>query len=128
MVLIQLGHDFIMAETLPLCQRKSDMAVSNSRSPMRRRLRLIDREGDAAGLVAVGGGEDARVWTSVDGITWPRVAHDESIFGGADDQWMQSVTVGGAGLIAVWSQRSNSPFNSRGSEVDAAVWIGTVQD
>jgi hypothetical protein len=29
MVLVQLGHDLIMAETLPLYQRKSDMTISD---------------------------------------------------------------------------------------------------
>ena len=58
-----------------------------------------------AGVVAVGadGGfyatrGDAVVWTSVDGITWSRVPHDEAVFGGAE---MYSVTVGGGGLVAV---------------------------
>jgi hypothetical protein len=57
------------------------------------------------GLVAVGadgGFYDTRpyavVWTSVDGVTWSRVAHDEATFGGAE---MHSVTVAGAGLVAV---------------------------
>jgi len=57
------------------------------------------------GLVAVGldwpgDGEDERaaVWTSVDGIDWSRVPHDEAVFG---DAWMNSVTAGGPGLVAV---------------------------
>jgi hypothetical protein len=54
------------------------------------------------GLVAVGVGDTggAAVWTSVDGITWSRVAHDEAVFGGGE---MNSVTVGGPGLVAVGS-------------------------
>jgi hypothetical protein len=71
---------------------------------------------------------DAAVWTSVDGLTWTRLPSESAIFGEESYQWMQSVTVGGPGLIAVGSQRSNSRFNSRGSEVDAAVWIATVED
>jgi hypothetical protein len=74
------------------------------------------------GLVAVGGaghgwnnGGDAAVWTSVDGITWSRVPHDETILGGSGTQWMNSVTMGGPGLIAVGS--SGVEFSS-----DAAVW------
>ena len=39
--------------------------------------------------------------TSVDGITWSRVPHDEAAFGGA--VWMASVTAGGPGLVAVGS-------------------------
>jgi hypothetical protein len=60
------------------------------------------------GLVAVGSvgndvDADAAVWTSVDGITWSRVPHDEAAFGGVRGQWMSSVTVGGPGLVAVGS-------------------------
>ena len=60
------------------------------------------------GLVAVGSdwsGDDvvAAVWTSPDGITWSRVPHDESVFGGGGDQLMASVTAGGPGLVAVGS-------------------------
>jgi hypothetical protein len=61
------------------------------------------------GLVAVGGSwsdaddqegqeGDAAVWTSVDGITWSRVPHDEEVFGAAS---IMSVTAGGPGLVAV---------------------------
>lgn len=57
------------------------------------------------GLVAVGadgGGYDTRadaaVWTSIDGITWFRLPHDETVLGGAA---MSSVTAAGSGLVAV---------------------------
>ena len=64
------------------------------------------------GLVAVGSDEpgdhrsmpfnvDAVVWTSVDGIAWSRVADDEGVFGGPQNQSMNDVTVGGPGLVAV---------------------------
>jgi hypothetical protein len=55
------------------------------------------------GLVAVGVGDTsvAAVWTSVDGITWSRVPHDEAVFGGEGNQEMNSVTAGGPGLVAV---------------------------
>ena len=63
------------------------------------------------GFVAVGsdgspdGGGDAAVWTSVDGMKWSRVPHDEAIFGGETDgyygQSMSAVTAGGPGLVAV---------------------------
>lgn len=60
------------------------------------------------GFVAVGsvendGDADAAVWTSGDGITWSRVPHDEAVFGGAQGQWINSVTAGGPGLVAVGS-------------------------
>jgi len=85
------------------------------------------------GLVAVGGvgadwrartsdfrNNDAAVWTSVDGLAWSRVAHDETVFGGADDQLMMSVTAGGPGLVAVGFD-GEGPWDNSGGQ-DAAVW------
>jgi hypothetical protein len=87
------------------------------------------------GLVAVGvdgvgdsgidqdsapGDRDAAVWTSVDGITWSRVPHDEVVFGGANDQGMLDVTVGGPGLVAVGFD-GVGVIDNGGSQV-AAVW------
>jgi hypothetical protein len=76
------------------------------------------------GLVAVGGqgwwseGDgEAAVWTSVDGITWRRVPHDEAVFGGTGSQRMNSVALGGPGLVAVGSVGSQVD-----DLVDAAVW------
>jgi hypothetical protein len=66
-----------------------------------------------AGLVAVGsgGGRQAVVWTSNDGITWSRVPDPESVFARGNQpsahhdpkagMVMRSVTVGGPGLVAV---------------------------
>jgi hypothetical protein len=54
----------------------------------------------------------AVVWTSVDGVTWSRVAHDESVFG--RDRTMHSVTAGGPGLVAVGETHMPSL---------AAVWV-----
>jgi hypothetical protein len=79
------------------------------------------------GLVAVGAvgsGYDfevAAVWTSVDGLTWSRVPHDEAVFGGGG-QGMNSVTVGGPGLVAVG--RDEPDINSNGEKccLRAAVW------
>ena len=66
------------------------------------------------GFVAVGAdGDDAAVWTSVDGIRWSRVPHDEDVFGGPGGLGMSSVTAGGPGLVAVggvscwWSWRAS---------------------
>jgi len=72
------------------------------------------------GLVAVGedfyGGDvDAAVWTSVDGMTWTRVPHNESVFGGPGNQQMLDVAVGGPGLIAVG-------YDNPSGDRDAAVW------
>jgi hypothetical protein len=61
------------------------------------------------------------VWTSVDGITWSRVPHNEEVFGGADNQGMNSVTVGGPGLVAVGYDQPGDDVPS-GQARDAAVW------
>jgi len=58
------------------------------------------------GWVAVGyddSGEDwnAAVWTSPDGVTWARVPHDESLFGGLNDQEIFGIIAAGPGLVAV---------------------------
>jgi hypothetical protein len=63
----------------------------------------------------------AAVWTSVDGITWSRVTHDEAVFGGVDNQEMWDVTVGGPGLVTVGTDGEGIIDNS-GNQV-AAVWI-----
>jgi hypothetical protein len=56
---------------------------------------------------------NAVIWTSVDGYTWSRVPHDESVFGGA---FIEAVTVGGPGLVAVGG---TGGYNTDG---DAVVW------
>jgi hypothetical protein len=83
------------------------------------------------GLVAVGfedlsfNGEGftedrtAAVWTSVDGILWSRVPHDEAIFGGHSET-MTSVTATAAGLVAV----GHSDMGSVSwSSVDGTTWF-----
>ena len=50
------------------------------------------------GFVAVGeSGGNAAVWTSVDGLTWSPVPHDEAVFGGEGTWAMGYVTRGGPG-------------------------------
>jgi hypothetical protein len=71
------------------------------------------------GFVAVGsdglnsdnptGRARAVVWTSVDGLSWTRVPHDEAVFGGEGDQGMFDVTVGGPGLVAVGEDDQGAP-------------------
>ena len=74
------------------------------------------------GLVAVGGthswqrGDPAPVWTSLDGITWSRVPDDEAVFDGVVPQGVNSVAVGGPGLVAVGGP------SSTGDQDVAAVW------
>ncbi len=65
--------------------------------------------------------EDAAVWTSPDGITWSRVPHDEAVFGGEGRQPMNSVTVGGPGLVAVG-------FDKLGLDFAAAVWVVATEN
>ena len=79
------------------------------------------------GLVAVGGTDwhrtngDAVVWTSVDGVTWSRVAHDETIFGGPKSQTMYDVVVGGPGLVAVGREGDDHGWDNSLDNA-AAVW------
>ena len=67
------------------------------------------------GLVAVGtdlagdgGGFDAAVWTSVDGITWSRIPDDGGAFGGDGHESMVSVTIGGPGFRPQQQRQSGS--------------------
>ena len=73
------------------------------------------------GLVAVGrdesGGDlDGAVWTSVDGLIWSRVAHDEAVLGGPFDQRMWEVVAGGPGLVAIGEYDT-------GGDRDGAMWV-----
>jgi len=67
------------------------------------------------------GDGDAAVWTSVDGFTWSRVPHDESVFGGVDSQVILDVTVGGPGLVAVGNDGGRGWWDNN-AENNAAVW------
>ena len=60
---------------------------------------------------------DAVVWTSVDGVTWSLVPHDEEVFGGPGEQRMVSVTAGGPGLVAVGNDGA-----AGNEQANAAVW------
>ena len=94
--------------------------------------RMVSVTDGGPGLVAVGrdgptGNEQsvAAVWTSVDGLTWSRVPHDEIVFGGADSQRMLSVIAGGPGLVAVGSDghTADEDFHRIDESLaDAAVW------
>ncbi len=69
------------------------------------------------GFVAVGSDqmlEAGLVWTSPDGLSWTRVAHDDAVFGSGDERLvMLSVAEGEEGLVAVGRDRD---------ERAAAVW------
>jgi hypothetical protein len=105
------------------------------------RQRMLSVTAGGPGLVAVGSdghpqyeeanrldelAADAAVWTSVDGLTWSRVPHDEAVFGGPGEQRMDGVTVGGPGLVAVGSasrQSPDVPADDRDFDIyEAAVW------
>ncbi len=87
------------------------------------------------GLVAVGsdglnsdaptGRAHAVVWTSIDGLTWSRVPHDEAVFGGQGDQGMFDVTVGGPGLVAVGENDHGAPV---WTSTDGVVWSQVPHD
>ena len=62
----------------------------------------------------------AAVWTSTDGVTWSRVPHDESVFGGPGQPSMKIVIAGGPGLVAVGTQEKDSAMFQ--SDIDVAVW------
>ncbi len=92
--------------------------------------RMLSVIAGGPGLVAVGAEGSvaerdwvAAVWTSIDGITWSRVPHDEEVFGGAESQAMASVTVGGPGLVAV-----GYDWLGENGDVDAVVWTGMAAD
>ena len=62
---------------------------------------------------------DAAVWTSVDGMSWSRVADPDGVFSGpgdgpAGDEAMEAVAVGDGLIVAVGSAHE-----------DAAVWVST---
>ena len=90
------------------------------------------------GLVAVGGGAgpehqrddgNAAVWTSVDGMTWSRVPHDELVFGGERQQQMVSVIAGGPGLVAVgWDTSGGTPDAAVWTSVDGFTWSRVPHD
>ncbi|MGI9586488.1 MAG: hypothetical protein ACR2N7_12950 [Acidimicrobiia bacterium] len=90
------------------------------------------------GLVAVGGERgpehesgdgDAAVWTSTDSVTWSRVPHDESVFGGEGEQQMVSVATGGPGLVAVgWDTSGGSPDAAVWTSADGLVWSRVPHD
>jgi len=102
-------------------------------------LRMTAVTATESGLVAVGferpGGtspvgfgvddivEAAAVWTSIDGITWVRVPHDQTAYGAQDNQEMLSVTVWGRGLVAVG--QVGAAYYRGYPSLHAAVWVTT---
>ena len=100
-----------------------DVFADHARTPM-----MHDVTAGGPGLVAVGrddGRAAAAVWTSLDGVRWERVAHDEAVLGG--DAEMRSVTVGGPGLVAV-GNGENRKVAAVWVSVDGQTWKRIVHD
>lgn len=78
-----------------------------------------------AGFVMVGneqdeeGDQDVAVWTSLDGLAWTRVPHDEDVFGGDGLQAAGGVTYGDFGFVAV----GYDVDLNQGVDFDLAVWV-----
>jgi hypothetical protein len=76
------------------------------------------------GLIAVGAASngndlDAAVWTSTDGTSWQQVPDRSGVFGGAHEQYMNSVVEAEGLFVGVgWD-------GSAGQGLDAAVWTST---
>jgi hypothetical protein len=83
------------------------------------------------GLVAVGweflGNPRAAVWSSVDGLVWFRVPHDDAVFGsagGVGGPFMNAVVAGGPGLVAVGYEGMAAGYGGIDHGWgDAAVWV-----
>lgn len=96
-------------------------------------LHMADVAVGGPGLVAVGTDRsgpdaDAAVWTSVDGLSWTRVPHDEIVFGGSGNQLLNSVIAGGPGLVAVGAERSASQQAVVWTSVDGLTWTRVPPD
>ena len=76
----------------------------------------------AAGWERVDG--DAAVWTSVDGLSWSRVPHDDDVFGGERNQAIGDVTAAGPGLVAVGRDGPHAAWDNSPRQA-AAVWTST---
>ncbi|MGI9628156.1 MAG: WD40/YVTN/BNR-like repeat-containing protein [Longimicrobiales bacterium] len=62
----------------------------------------------------------AAVWTSPDGVSWSRVQHDVSVFGGSGRQEMWSVAASESGIVAAGFDEEG-PMN--GSAENQAIWV-----
>jgi hypothetical protein len=68
---------------------------------------------------------DAVVWFSPDGMSWSRVPHVDSVFGGQGPEFINDVIVGGPGLVAVGgSDQSAAVWTS----VDGVAWMRVPHD
>ncbi|MGI9648141.1 MAG: hypothetical protein ACR2OI_06445, partial [Acidimicrobiia bacterium] len=91
---------------------------------------IVDPVPVAGGAPGGYSGGDAAVWTSVDGITWSRVPHDDTVFGGFDFQSIRSVTAGGPGLVAVGAHGVGPGHNYSlvWTSVDGITWSRIPHD
>ena len=122
--LVAVGWDLSGADGEPAVWTSADgltwTRVSGPVAPSAGDQTMLSVVAGGPGLVAVGSeyvsaGSDAAAWTSVDGLTWAQVPRDDAVFGGADAQSMQMVTVGGPGFVA-------GGYDYSGGDADAAVW------
>ena len=91
---------------------------------------LVAVGSDCAGLCTDASPHSAAVWTSVDGVSWSRVPHDEAVFGGEGIQAMESVAAGGPGLVAVGADNPDD-FGYTGAvwtSVDGLTWSRVPDD
>jgi hypothetical protein len=58
-------------------------------------------------------------------LAWSRIPADEAVFGGRGTQWMESVTAGGPGLVAVGSDGSNAAV---WTSADGTTWNRVPHD
>jgi len=84
----------------------------------------------AVGMDKSGGDFDAAVWTSPDGVVWSRVAHDEAVFGGQENQQMDDVVLlAGFGFVAVGLEESNEDWDTAvWTSPDGVVWSRVPHD
>jgi class 3 adenylate cyclase len=69
----------------------------------------------AVGRDESGGGSDAAVWTSPDGLEWSRAPSDEDVFGGDRAQEMRFVAAAEGRLVG-------AGWDASGRREDAAIW------
>lgn len=136
--LVAVGNDWSSGHETPAVWTSIDGFVW-SRAPhdeavFGSNLKMYSVVAGGPGLVAVGDSQapdsvTAAVWTSVDGITWSRVPHDEALFGGGNRS-ISSVAVGGPGLVAVGYDASgmDSYAGAVWTSVDGIAWSRVPHD
>jgi hypothetical protein len=88
-----------------------------------------------SGFVAVGYDwmsevDGAAVWTSVDGLVWSRVTHNEDLFGGEGFPSMENVIPWSSGFLSVGTRSTGDDPNTAGiwTAADGSNWQRTPHD